>query len=226
MKMISRFPDTPDFTDEQIQELTRIVFLEPTEPQKCDIIFVFGGTHPSLWEYAYKAYQEQLGKVVLATGGSARPKYRNSSWVYDDVPESHLIVERLTELGVPPGDILFEDRSTNSLENVLYAREILDFNSISSILFVCKCYGAGRQYRTLKQNIPAHIMLCPYPFDAKIVDRDILVTRDKWMNNEVSRSFVFSAYLRILYYGNRGDILPLEKPIEGLERRITCNWRQ
>ena len=42
---IPKDPAVPPLSDEQIEALTRIIFLEPVELEPCDLIYIFGGTH-------------------------------------------------------------------------------------------------------------------------------------------------------------------------------------
>ncbi|MGE6256816.1 ElyC/SanA/YdcF family protein [Heyndrickxia sporothermodurans] len=52
--------------------------------------------------------------------------------------ESHVIIEKLLAAGVPENAIIYEKQSTNSLENVLFARGIFNFEAIDTLLFICK----------------------------------------------------------------------------------------
>lgn len=140
-----------DLSDDLIREISDIVFEYSNQPvEPCDVIFVFGGSHPGLWQTAAKAYHNGLGKIVISTGGVKPGAQPHSSWVYGSTPEAQAIKQELLKLSVPENKIICEDRSTNSLENVLFAKEVFDFSGIHSVLVVCKNYGVGRQCRTLK----------------------------------------------------------------------------
>jgi hypothetical protein len=55
---IPKYPEIPPLTEKKIQQLTSIVFLEEefcSLPQKSDLIFVFGGSHPGCWQTSYQA---------------------------------------------------------------------------------------------------------------------------------------------------------------------------
>ncbi|MBM6616334.1 YdcF family protein [Bacillus suaedaesalsae] len=203
--MIAKEPNTPNFSDDQIRELTDIVFLEEKLPSPCDVIFVFGGTHSGHWEKAIEAYFNGLGNKLIVTGGF-NPKVK--------LYESREIVKYLVEAGIPKRDIVFEDKSSNTLENVLFAKEVFNFGAINTVLFICKSYAAGSQYRTLVQHLPGHLEFVNFSFDAKF--NGTTVARDNWFNSETGRKRVWGQYLRIIEYGKKGDILPLKKQIEGL----------
>jgi uncharacterized SAM-binding protein YcdF (DUF218 family) len=214
--LIPKEPNVPQLTDEQISELTEIIFLKEVEVVPCDAIFIFGGTHPGHWEVPIEAYNKGLGKTLIVTGGFSPTGVKHAAWEYGETPEAHVIVNKLKEAGISEANIVFEDRSRNSLENVLFAKEVFDFNRINSLLFVCKSHGAGRQYRSLAKHLPSHLSYIPLAFGTTFSE-DAAITRHNWMETPKGRSRVYGEYLRIWYYGNRGDFLPLEKPVRELE---------
>ncbi|OME92281.1 MULTISPECIES: YdcF family protein [Paenibacillus] len=210
---IPKDPVVPELTEVQINELTDIVFLSK-EISPCDAIFVFGGTHPGHWEATIDAYNRSLGKMIIVTGGVSPTGIKHENWVDKTVPEAHVIVKKLTEAGISLNVIMYEDRSRNTLENVLFAKEVFNFNAIESLLIVCKSHGAGRQYRTLAKHSPPKINYFSYGFVLSYNGQTI--NRENWMHSSIGRSRVFGEYLRICFYGDRGDILRLNKKVEGL----------
>jgi uncharacterized SAM-binding protein YcdF (DUF218 family) len=201
-----------------IDEITEIVFgPQIPAPEPCDIIFVFGGSHPGLWEKTAEAYFAGLGKQIIVTGGYRPTAQRHPSWIYGKTPEAHVIRQKLIELGVPEKILFYEDRSTNTLENVLFAMQVFDFSRVGSILAVCKCYAVGRQCRTLQQHVPPDIRIIPYAFDTTIGSTDIFVTRKTWTNNELSRDFILTQLAKIIQYGRLGHL----RPVENLSPELT-----
>jgi uncharacterized SAM-binding protein YcdF (DUF218 family) len=211
-----------DLTAELIAEITEIVFGPPPgDPQPCEVIFVFGGSHPGLWERTAEAYHQGLGREVVVTGGHKPGAQRHPAWRDGDAPEAHVIRRELIRLGVPAGVIAFEDRSTNTLENVLYALEVYEFSRIGRVLAVCKSYGAGRQCRTLQQHLPAGVQVAPYPFDTTIGSSPgPVITRFNWMEWESSRLAMLSQCARIYRYGLKGHLRPVERFSAALLARI------
>lgn len=211
----------PDLTPGLIQEITAIVFDYPSPPLRpCDIIFVFGGSHPGLWQTAANAYHAGLGRIVVATGGHNRGAKYHASWRDGATPESHVIKREMMRLGVPGDRIVREDRSTNSLENVLFAKDVYDFSGVHSVLVVCKCYGVGRQCRTLRQHIEKDVILIPYPFDTEAGSDGPFITRDTWMSDERSSALVLSQLLAIRRYGGWGHLEPVATMSSGLEELV------
>lgn len=210
-----------DLAPDLIQEITAIVFDYPSPPlQPCDIIFVFGGSHPGLWETAAQAYHAGLGKVIIATGGHKPGVKYHRTWMDGVTPEAHVIKRELMRLGVPGGCVVCEDRSTNSLENVLFAKEIYDFSTVNSILVVCKNYGVGRQCRTLRQHRERSVALVPYSFDAEAGSDGPYITRGTWMNYPEGRALVLSQLVKMYRYGKLGHLEPVGAMSPDLEELV------
>jgi hypothetical protein len=206
---IPNTPQPPALSPALIDEITGIVFEKDEPPQPCDLIFIFGGSHPGLWISGAEAYHAGLGPKILATGGYKATAFRHHTWQHGTRAEALVIRDELVMLGVPQEDIVVEDRSTNSLENVLFAQEVYDFSPINSILTVCRSHGAGRQCRTLRHHIAPRIRVLPNTFATNVGHSGPDVTRENWMTMAESRAGVFSHLLKIIKFGRKGDIEPL-----------------
>ncbi len=194
-----------------IDEITEIVFDFPSPPlQPCDIIFVFGGSHPGLWQTTAQAYKNGLGKIIIITGGHKPGVRPHRTWSDGDTPEAQVIRRELINLLIPETVIICEDKSTNTLENVLYAQSVFDFSTVTSILAICKNYGVGRQCRTLKRQLPKLGTIIPYPFDTEAGNSPI-ISRNTWMNYESSKSIIITQVIKIIEYGKSGDLEPLDR---------------
>ncbi len=216
---IPKYPEVPYLNDNQIDEMTKIVFCEYNNLVISDMIFVFGSTHPGCYLNALEAYNKKLGNVIFVSGGTSGAPDKHKNWSYGDESEANVIFRKLTEHGVPAEKIYLEYKSTNSKENILYAQRIYDFSKINSILFVCKNYAAGRQYRTLKKYLSENVKIGSFGYNVHL-DDGTTFDRYNWMNYDKSRSLVFGEYLRILYYGLIGDIESIDNPIRGLEKYV------
>lgn len=206
--IIPKTPEVPTLSNEEIEFLTHVTFGEKVSPEKSDILFLFSGTHPGHWEKSIEAYKKGYIQKIIVTGGKSLTGIPHSDWNYEDATESEVITQHLLDAGVPRQCIFSENKSTNSLENVIYAKEIYNFDDVNNMLVVCKSHAAGRQIRTLMKHLPKHIRYIPFTFDTYY--GDVIVSRDNWMNSEEGRSRVWGEYLRILFYGDKGDILKLE----------------
>lgn len=209
--MIEREPDVPNLTPEAIAFLTEVVFGAEVEPQICDIAFIFSSTHPKHWDKALEAYQKGWISQFLVAGGRSKTGHTHPDWQWGQRNESDVIIEHLLAGGVPAQAILHENKSSNSLENVLFAKEIFDFSTVKKIMLVCKSHVVGRQTRTLAQHIPDFIELIPYTFDTAYKGQ--IIGRLDWMNSDIGRRRVWGEYLRILHYGQLGHLKKLNQTL-------------
>ncbi|KUO97209.1 YdcF family protein [Ferroacidibacillus organovorans] len=221
--LIPKEPIVPDLTSKQIEQLTDITFLPDVTPVLSDAVFVFGGTHPGHWERPIEAYKKGLSKKIIVTGGVSPTGIKHTDWKSPNTPEAEIIIAELLQNGVRRKDIVYENRSRNTLENILFTKEVFDFSTIQSVLIVCKNHAAGRQYRTFAKHIPYPISCISFGFDAEYRGR--MISRNEWMNSEAGRARVFGEYLRIVYYGRLGHVLPLESEITDLNKYVELNVR-
>lgn len=155
--IIPKYPEVPELSDRQIDELTKIVFCKDQQIKAADLLFVFGSTEPGVFLKALEAYQKGIVKEILISGGGSNVNAKHASWTDGSKSEAQSIKDKLMMSKVPDSIIFIEDKSTNSKENILNSMGIYDFGKIKSMYFVSKSHAAGRQYRTLKKY-------CPIPF--------------------------------------------------------------
>lgn len=217
---IPYFPEVPSLSDAAIKEITQIVFDTVPEPTPCDAIFIFGGSHPGLWINGAEAYKAGLGNEIIVTGGHKPTALGHHTWTHGSRPEAEVIRDELIDQDVPKSSIYFENRSTNTLENVLFAKEKYDFGQVNSILAICKSYGAGRQCRTLRHHIDKQITVIPYPFDTNVGKEGPIVTRENWMTMPKSRAYVFGQFLKVLKYGDHGHLEPIAQLSTTLQKAV------
>lgn len=212
--IIPKTPEVPDLTNEEIAFLTWVTFGEELKPEKSDVLFLFSGTHPGHWEKTIEAFHKGYINKIIVTGGKSLTGVPHPEWMHKDATESKIITQHLIDAGIPNNCIISENKSTNSLENVIYAKEVFDFKTVNKIMVVCKSHATGRQIRTLSKHIPSHMQYIPNTFDTFY--NNIRVGRDNWMKSDEGKSRVWGEYLRILHYGEKGDILKLEVENESI----------
>ncbi len=49
-----------------------------------------------------------------------------------------------------------------------------------------------------------------HPIYLQCLYKDVEIGRDSWMNTDIGKSRVWGEYLRLLHYGEKGDILKLD----------------
>ena len=99
------------------QRLHKFLFL-PDSGNKADVTIVLGMT---LWqrpaERAFELYRKGLSGRLIFTGGH-NPNI--------DKTESQAMAQHALSLGVSQGDFLEEPRATNTRENFIYCRELME----------------------------------------------------------------------------------------------------
>ena len=77
--------------------------------------------------HAINLYQKGQVRKLIFTGGQGNP---------GEPTESAAARDYALQSGVPAGDILIEEKSHNTYENIVYAKQIADTNGISKVLIV------------------------------------------------------------------------------------------
>ena len=91
------------------------------EPQRADCIVGFGNFNTDIARRAAQLYLEGFAPKILFTGGLGR----NTEGLLPE-PEAVRFAKVAMECGVPAKDILIEDRSANTRENIEFTRTLLE----------------------------------------------------------------------------------------------------
>ena len=178
----------------EIEKITSYIFLK-SEPQKADLALVFGTRHQEAINKVFELYRAGLVSKILVSGGINRVTKEN---------EAKEMSDKLIKVGVKRNDIILENESTNSLENVLFSKQVIDkkvgFNKIKKIIAVVKHYHSRRALMTLKKYFPQNIELIPVTYGI------YGFTKDNWFISEDGGRRVMSEYNKILKYLTKGDI--------------------
>ena len=91
------------------------------EPRKADVIVGFGNFNTDIARRAAELYLQGYAPKILFTGGLGR----NTEGLLPE-PEAVRFAKVAMECGVPECDIILEDKSTNTKENILFTRDKLE----------------------------------------------------------------------------------------------------
>lgn len=94
-------------------------------PQKADCIVGFGNFNTNIARRAAELYHQGYAPRILFTGGLGR----NTEGLLPE-PEAVRFARVAMECGVPEQDILLEDRSRNTKENIEFTRELLQRSGV------------------------------------------------------------------------------------------------
>lgn len=179
---------------EEIKKITDYIFLE-SKLQKADLALVFGTRHLEAINKVYELYQNKFINKILVSGGVNRINGEN---------ESLGMSKKLIGLGVKKQDIILENGSNNSLENVLFSKKVIEekigFSNIKRIIAVVKHYHSRRALMTLKKHFPKNIELLLVTYET------YNFTAKNWFESEVGTKKVLSEWNKILKYKEKGDI--------------------
>lgn len=178
----------------EIKKITNYIFLKSL-PQKADLALVFGTRHQEAINKVCELYHNGLIPKILISGGINRVTGEN---------EALEMSQKLIKLGVNQIDIILENKSTNSLENVLYSKKVIEqnfgFEKIKKIIAVVKHYHSRRALMTLKKHFPNDIELIPVTYEI------YGFTRNNWFNSKLGRDKVLAEWNKIPEYLAKGDI--------------------
>jgi uncharacterized SAM-binding protein YcdF (DUF218 family) len=101
-------------------------------------------------------YKKGHIKKILASGG------QNGMFLEDNFREAEFIAKNLIDLGIPPSDILIENKSRNTIENAAFSKKLIDEHGglNSKAVLITSAFHMPRAKETFEQ---AGIPVRPYP---------------------------------------------------------------
>ena len=168
-----------------ISDISDYIFISD-EPEKVDAIFVPGGSHPEMPEYAAELYHKGYAKWLIPSGGVSVkrdkwPSVRSKAEIYDGDYQSdcEFFVDVFVKNGVPTEAIIEEDKSGHTRDNAFLSRKVVDESGveIKTALIVCKAFHARRCLMLYQMAFPnVKIKVCPvHCFN---------ITKDNWYMTE------------------------------------------
>ena len=132
--------------------LARILWtycLVPQEPAPADVIVALGTNDLRVAEHAADLYRHGYGPLLVCTGGLAHQNdLLATAW---EKTEAEMYADVAMRCGVPCDRILLEKRATNTAENLVLTRELLDAAGIHprSVVFAVKPFMQRRVWAAL-----------------------------------------------------------------------------
>lgn len=115
-----------------------------SHPQKAEVIIVLGCSvwrdvpSPALYERIYKTfelYRDGYAKKIIATGAKGEG---------ENITEASAIRKQLIKLGVREEDIIEENKSTNTVENLKFAKKIMQKKGFKSSIIITNYFHIYR----------------------------------------------------------------------------------
>ncbi len=201
---IERSPAVPVLSNEAIQLLTQLCFRPDNPLEQVDLIFVFSSTTEmgKLADTIRSLLGQYISNKVFITGGI--PDFKDINKIAK--PESEMISDHIDKSKYPEVEFFTENKSTNTLANVVEALKVLDFSQYKKVLFVFKRHDSRRGYLTLRKFLPTAVLI-QKTFSPTYPDTDRPLDKDTWHTYDFGKSRVWGEFLRIKKYGERGDIV-------------------
>ncbi|MBQ8496260.1 MAG: YdcF family protein [Clostridia bacterium] len=164
---------TPEIVD-------RLLFqdLEDTG-ESADCIIVLGSVKATKYRVpvAVDAYKAGRARKIMLCGGALR------DFSVGKCSEAEHMYKAVLELGISEENVILENSSQNTVENILFALVELQrtfwLNRVRRVLLVTTAYHMRRSLAIARYLFPTHIAIIPCPAN------DNNTRRDNWMNTAV-----------------------------------------
>jgi len=181
-------------------------------PRQADVIVGFGNFNTDIARRAAELYHQGLAPKILFTGGLGR----NTEGLLPE-PEAVRFARVAMEWGVPEGDIILEEKSTNTKENIVFTREKLEEMGIAHghILGVHQPFMERRIAAAMGVYWPeqSFSVTCPQVTIPEYLHR----AREQGISENASVSVIVGDFQRIELYAKLGYQLPQVIPPEAWE---------
>lgn len=179
------------------------------EPQKADCIVGFGNFNTNIARRSAQLYLDGFAPKILFTGGLGR----NTEGLLPE-PEAVRFARVAREMGVPEEDILMEDRSTNTAENILFTRQMLQERNIphDHILGVHQPFMERRIWAAMGVYWPELRFSVTSPQVS--VEQYLEDSRKQGITENAAVSVIVGDFQRMELYAKKGYQLPQQIPAE------------
>ena len=185
--------------------------------QKADCIVGFGCYNEEIALRAAELYHQGWAPLVLFTGGLGR----NTKDMWTE-PEARRFAKIAMAAGVPEEKILIEDQSTNTAENILFTKKILEPLEVKSIIGIHKPFMERRLHAALGVYWPE--MPCAVTSPQETIEEYMALSVKAGMEEKRVIEVLVGDFQRIEVYAEKGWQTPQEIPESAWEafRRLTA----
>lgn len=172
--------------------------------EKADCIIVLGSMKAAKYRVpvAVEIYNAGRASKIILCGGKLR-KFPDGTY-----SEAEHMRRAALDLGVSEEDIIVENTSQNTVENIRFAlkelEKIFGSNNLRSVLLVTTAYHMRRSLAIARSLFPKHITVIHCPAN------DTNTRRDNWMNTSVGIERAKGEAMKIVRYIADGIIPDFE----------------
>ncbi len=181
-------------------------------PEKADVIVGFGNFNDNIARRAAELYHQGLAPKILFTGGLGR----NTLGLLPET-EAARFARVAMECGVPEEDIIKEDKSTNTAENILFTRQLLEEMGIPHN----RILGVHQPF--MERRITAAMGVYWKDLDFRVTSPQVTIesyladARRQGVTEEASISVIVGDFQRMDLYAKKGYQLPQYIPEQAWE---------
>lgn|GEM_PF-53060 len=168
-----------------------------------DAIFALGSNDLSVAKRAAELYLQGYGRYVICAGGNGK----ESQFLR---PEGEIFAEEVIAQGVPREKVIIENKSSNTGENILFVKKLLQEQGLdlTSFILVQKPYMERRTYATFRKQWPGAECLVTSP---------TISFERYWKDHILSRGYIkvmVGDLLRIKEFPKQGFQIEQDIPVE------------
>lgn len=181
-------------------------------PEKADVIVGFGNFNTDIARRAAELYHQDYAPKILFTGGLGR----NTKKLMTE-PEAVRFAQVAMDCGVPREDIILEDRSENTKDNIIFTRELLEKLQLphDRILGVHQPFMERRIVAAMGVYWPEQAFRVTSP--QVTIPYYLERARQQGMTENASVSVIVGDFQRIELYAKLGYQLPQHIPEQAWE---------
>ena len=182
------------------------------EPEKADCIVGFGNFNTDIARRAAELYHQGYAPKILFTGGLGR----NTEGLLPE-PEAVRFARVAMECGVPEEDILLEDKSTNTAENILFTKALLEDLGLPH----GKLLGVHQPF--MERRITAAVGVYWPELDFRVTSPQVTIpeylaaAKKQGITENAAVSVIVGDFQRMDLYAKKGYQLPQHIPEEAWE---------
>lgn len=167
------------------------------EPERSDLILVFGSAQNLRINKAIDLYQKKFAPKIMTTG--AAPHWKSS-----DISEGDRVAQYAINHGIPESDIIVENRSIATPDNVKRSIDMLEKMNWQPhrIVIVTSEFNARRAHMDVYKFIPWEIQIysvSPEPSEE--------LNKHNWIKTERGRRIILNEYAKLIIEDKIDQIL-------------------
>ena len=176
-------------------------------PQQADVIVGFGNFNTDIARRAAELYHQGYAPKILFTGGLGR----NTEGLLPE-PEAVRFAKVAMDCGVPEADIILEDKSRNTADNILFTKALLEERNIrhDHILGVHQPFMERRIKAAMGVYWPELNFSVTSPQVS--IPEYLARAKEQGVSENASISVIVGDFQRMELYAQKGWQLPQEIP--------------